>query len=172
MDALLARLVPVATVLVLALGGVMPLGLGESVAFAQCVLPFAAIHHWSRGEEPALPVWLVFVAGIGVDILTYGPVGYWALLYLVGTWLGALPESVTARDSLPGRWLAFGGALCGLTATGWLVASAYFGRLAEPWPMLGAAGVLMLAFPVFSCAFAALDRIGVPARPLNLERRG
>ncbi|RMF07385.1 MAG: hypothetical protein D6773_03575 [Alphaproteobacteria bacterium] len=96
-----------------------------------------------------VPPWLVFLAGLATDILTAGPAGYWAMIYLLTYTL--------ARQFAGGRrlrgaahiWLSFAatGALAGACA--WAIASLYYFRLIEWQPIafgVGAAvGLLPLA---------------------------
>ena len=169
--AVLARLVPVLSIIVLVLISVTPLGLGPKAQFALPLLPFAAIHFWRLESERPLSTGLVFLAGIAVDVLTFGPLGYWALVYLGGV---ALAEAVGALG-LPmrrlARWLVFAAVQGAVCALGFVLACLYFGRLVDPEPMLWAAGGLAVAYPVIASLLGAMDRIGQRPRVLNLERK-
>ena len=170
MEGLARKIVPAGTLLVLVGLAVTPLGLGDSGAFALSVLPLAAIHHWSCDPARALSPTLVFTAGLGVDILTYGPLGYWALVFLVGAGVSGALAGDLAEAGGAARWLAFAGVLAAVTVTAFAVASAYFGRIVAIAPMLAAAALLGLAYPVLARGLAALDRLGAARVSPSFER--
>lgn len=169
---ILARLVPIATVLALALLCVVPWGFGAWTNFALPALPFTAIHYWSRKDRAPLAAPLVFLTGLGVDVLSHGPLGYWSLIYLTGMALTfGLEEGAGQADGLR-HWLGFCSVLAMLMLLAWLLASAYFARLIDWWPMLTAAFVLPAIYPVVAAILLPVDRWMAGPRMLRLERRG
>ena len=42
------------------------------------------IHVWTVRRPGAIPSWLAFAAGLVLDALAFGPLGYWALTFLTG----------------------------------------------------------------------------------------
>ncbi len=167
---IIAAIVPAATVLVLVLICVLPWGMGESLRFVLPVLPFSAIYFWSRTEAP-MPSTLVFLAGLIVDVLTYGPLGYWSLIYLIGMALTAGLDQVRARNGSLSRWVDFCAVLVLLSIVAWLIASAYFVFLIEWRPMLLAAVAVAALYPLISTLLKPFEMLVRGPQPLNLERK-
>ena len=169
---LIAKTVPFATVLLLALLSVIPWGLGEGPGFTLPALPFVAIHYWSTRHASLLPAPLVFLAGLGVDVLSHGPLGYWSLVYLAGIALTHASEELMGPAEGVGHWLGFCGAMAGLMAVAWLLASAYFARAIDWWPMAVAALILVAVYPVLAGLMSLVENWVAGPQVLNLERRG
>jgi len=56
----------------------------ELTRHAVPLLPYVVIHLASVRQPSAMPSWLAFLSGLSLDVATHGPLGYWALLFLVG----------------------------------------------------------------------------------------
>lgn len=166
----LAPVVPALTVLVLVVLSVMPWGVGPSFHFVLPVMPFAAVHFWARAQSHLLPTAFVFAAGLAVDVLSYGPLGYWSLVYLTGLGLTVVSDRIGARSGFS-DWLGFTFVMAGLALAAWLLASAYFVRLIDWKPMAWAAVLLALIYPVTQAVLRPLERWMSGSRALNLERR-
>lgn len=123
----------------------LPWGLPVNFRFFLPLLPLAAIHHWTMRRPEDCPEWLVFVAGLTVDVLTSAPLGYWALVYLAG-YAAAQMMTAFGDDS----WLEGAAQVCATvlagTACAWLVVSLYELELAPARPlMVGASLVIVVA---------------------------
>ena len=79
-----AAILPGLTAMVAALVAAMPWGLPDSAAFAWPLVALSVISFWSARQPQLMPPPLVFVLGVAIDLVTAGPIGYWALLFLVG----------------------------------------------------------------------------------------
>jgi rod shape-determining protein MreD len=168
----LAIIAPGATVVLATLLGVLPWGLGSSMQQLLPALTLLVACFWAREHVRRLPASLLFASGLVVDALTGGPLGFWPLLYLTGLALAAL----IAWCAGPLRGLAGWSAVAvvvALTATlAWLVASAYFGELAEVRPVVLAGGIVIAAWPPVALVLGVIAR-GLTRPPrLNLERQG
>jgi hypothetical protein len=64
--------------------------------------PVLVIHAWSVTVPGALPILLVFLAGLWVDALSHGPFGFWALAYVVAALTSDVLASM-ARRGLVGQ---------------------------------------------------------------------
>ncbi len=167
----LVHLIPAGTVVALVVLSVLPWGLGQSVDFALPVLPFVAVHFWQRSNGPLMPLAFVFTAGLAVDVLSYGPLGYWSLVYLSGCGLTALLDRRETSRTGANGWAAFCFVAAGMILTAWLVASIYFLRLADVRAMAEAAAILALAYPLFQVLLTPLERVIAGPQTLKLERR-
>ena len=91
----LAIWAPVWPPLSLALAVLIATSAGQpAAATTPALLPVLVIFYWAR-HQPAqsriskIPFWLAFACGLFVDIYAHGPLGYWALTYLIGAQLAA-----------------------------------------------------------------------------------
>ena len=91
--------------------------------------------------------WLTFLGGLSLDALTQGPLGYFALVYLMAYVMAAMtPVSSNRLVS----WLRYAPALVVVLATAWLVSSLYMLRAQDVMGYIEAGAVAFCAFPVLS----------------------
>jgi rod shape-determining protein MreD len=148
----------------------IPLGLPGDAAFALPLAAMMLVFIFSSFKLPPIRPWFVFLAGLVMDVLTAGPFGFWALVFLMAYCFGRAIAPYGPGLGPIGLWLAFIASACAIGACGWAVASLYFMRLLDPYPMgLGLAAVV-LAYPFVAWALERLVRIGQPAG--NLSFRG
>lgn len=143
-------------------GGVFPslvLFLAVVVAAVPWVLPAEAsfilplfliivIFLLSLLKRRSLPGLSVFAAGVLMDILTAGPLGYWAILFLLTFTIAVQYRSRAARPNFTSLWLAFSGTALLAAAAGWALASLYFVRIIDWWPMAIGGVVAIALFPL------------------------
>ena len=165
------RIIPIATVLVLVVLSVLPWGVGQSLGFMLPLLPFLAIYYWMRRHSQLMPALFVFASGLAVDVLSYGPLGYWSIVYLAGLGLTALLERIDTAGGGFVSWAGFCGVIAGLALIAWLVASLYYVRFIDWQPMARAAGVLLLVYPLFRTLLDPLDRLVCEPQTPNFKRR-
>lgn len=95
-----------------------------------------------------LPGLSVFAAGLLMDILTAGPLGYWAALFLL-TYTIAVQYRVRAvRVEFGNLWLVFAVTALLAAGAGWGLASLYFVRIIDWWPMVIGGFVAIALFPL------------------------
>ena len=165
----LTFLLPGAWLALATLTAALPWGWPDPWQGAMPMLPYVVLHFWAERRPRAMPDWLVFMAGLATDILGQGPLGYFALVYLVGY---ALVQAFSLRDERPGRlvsivrFLVTAGALVLLQ---WAVASLYHLRLADVLQLMTSAGLAAIAYAVLAVLFPAAN---LQARRFNdrLER--
>jgi rod shape-determining protein MreD len=176
---ILRNLVPITSVVVLALVAALPFGLPSDVRFIMPLLPYTVIHYWAVRRPTLMPEWGVFLVGLGTDVLTNGPLGFWSLIFLIGV------VAVDATRDLPdwgavGRWIQFCATLLVLGLAAWLVTSIYFLELADWKPMAVALAMAALSYPLFGLLLRPLHRllrIEIPAlnrptmQPSSLARQ-
>lgn len=169
---LLLKAIPAATLTVLTLLSLLPWGIAEGERFVLPLLPFACVYFWTRDHGWLLPPALIFVAALAIDVLTFGPLGYWPTVYLLGLAAATAAERLLGRLEGLADWAAFavvGGIVCALA---WGLASAYFASRADAGPMLLAWGGLVLVWPLVVALLSPLERLVTGPRALNLDRRG
>ena len=144
-----AVLLPVLSLSVLLLVAVLPWGLSHDWRFVLPMLPYAAIHYWTLNERGAMPSVLVFVAGVVIDLVTDGPLGFWSMVYLTGHMCAHWLSGPLAGNAVL-RWIGFLVVLCLLAAVQWVATSIYFVRW-QPWePFLIASATTALFYPLLS----------------------
>lgn len=165
-------IVPAASILFLALIALLPWGGGDVARFAAAMMPMFAIRFWSLRRPATVPAALAFVTGLLLDVVSYGPLGFWALIALAALALARI-EGSFHHASLPSvtiGWLA--ATAIALAALAWIVSSIYFNR-PVPWqPTLIGAALSALLSPVLGFLLDPLDRLwGVPRGGLFTRER-
>lgn len=147
---------PFASLAILTLVAALPWGLPPEDRFFLPLLPVVAIHYWSLRHGVLIPEWGVFLAGLTLDVLTHGPLGYWSLIYLVAHTLAILSAPYAAHG--PGaRLFLFAVALSIVTFVAWIVSSVYFLEPADWRPYAFGAGLAGLAALVLVPLLRAVD---------------
>lgn len=153
----MSRMLPMVTIFMLVLIAALPWGLPSPYRIALPLLPVIAIHYWTLRHDALVPEWMVFIAGLLLDILTHGPLGFWALIYLL-TYLMALFGQSTANKGPGTRLVALLAAVV-IAATGsWLLASAYAFAFIDGTPFVRGAIFAALATIFILPMLRALDR--------------
>lgn len=136
LHALRAALLPSLAILVAVVAAALPWGLPAAVAFVPPLLTGLLVFLFAVQRQALLAPWFVFVAGILHDLLTGGPVGYWALVFLAAHGTGrGLPIADVPRPRpllLPRVILAS----AGMASAAWLAASGFYVRLVDWQPFL------------------------------------
>jgi rod shape-determining protein MreD len=163
---------PIGSVAALALIAALPLGVPAEDRFFLPLLPVVAIHYWTLRHDAWLPEWVVFLAGLTVDILTHGPLGYWALIYLLAHLIATLSARLHVEGTLA-RLVLLGFAIALVTFVGWAVASIYFFDFMDAVPyvtgaLLASLCALLIVLPILRVLDGAVE----PSRSIRLTRGG
>ncbi|MGQ0457014.1 MAG: hypothetical protein ACT4OU_08120 [Hyphomicrobium sp.] len=148
----LQSIAPMASVAVLVLLAALPWGLPSQDRFFLPLLPVIAIHYWSLRRHALLPEWAAFLAGLALDILTHGPLGYWSLIYLAAHAFAVVSAPVAVNGPVV-RLVLLAGAMLGVAILSWAVASLYFVQFADWRPY--AVGSILASI----CAIALLPAL-------------
>lgn len=160
------RVAPIASIAALTVLAALPWGLPAEDRFFLPLLPVIAIHFWTLRHDAWIPEWLVFLAGLSVDILTQGPLGYWSLIYLVAHLAATFSAPYADQGSVP-RLGLLGLALALVTALAWLVSSVYFFELVDVRPYLAGLAFAAVCALILLPVLHALD---VPDRNRDSAR--
>jgi rod shape-determining protein MreD len=160
---------PVASIAVLTLVAALPWDLSTEDRFVLPLLPIVAIYYWTLDHEAWLPEWVIFLAGITLDILTQGPLGYWALVYLFA-YVVAIFTSRFNVGSLFGRIALLAGAIAIVTGFAWLVASFYFLDMLDPAPYARGTIFAVLSALLITSALGIFSAVSKPIRAVRLTR--
>lgn len=137
---------PPVSLAILVVFGALPWGLPADYRFFFPMLPIVAIYYWSWQRLAPVKAWMVFAAGLIVDVLTNGPLGYWALIYLGVPVAGEIIGSFVPSVSRP---IVLTTTLCIAAVAAWLLSSLYFFEVADWRPyalgaLLAGLGALLL----------------------------
>ncbi len=154
---------PIGSVLFLTLIAALPWGLPAEDRFFLPLMPVIAIHYWTLRHDAWLPEWVVFLAGLTLDVLTNGPLGYWALIYLLIQLIATLSAPLAKNGSIA-RLALLALAVVAVTAVAWAVASLYFLELVDWAPYALGAGFALVGalflLPVLRMLDAGAERRG------------
>jgi len=126
----------------------VPWALPSRASFILPLLLIIIVYVLTLQRRTVLPSLSVFAAGLLMDILTAGPLGYWAIIFLLTHTLAAL---YGRRDATPGfgmLWLVFAAIAVVTSISGWVLASLYFVRVIDWQPMLIGGAVAVALFPL------------------------
>jgi len=157
----LLRLLKAAAPTLLGLFGViilaLPIRLFEG-AVPTPIIPLVVVFFWSIYGPDYLPPLSVFFIGLLQDLLTGGPIGLWAAVYLVAQFI-----ALSQRPYFLGReqkvvWIGFVLAAAGSSLILWLVMSLMSGVLLPVRALLFQMLATVMIYPVFAAAFSELHR--------------
>ncbi len=155
----LSRLcLPVGLTLVLVLLSVTPLHAPGFTAISP-MLVLASLHYWAIYRPQVMPIYLVFVIGLFEDILTGGPSGLNALIYLVSYGLVAGQRRFLLARSFGIVWWGFMILAAAVEGFRWIVISALGGLVVDPMPGLFSYFASVAIYPVLTLLFAATHRL-------------
>jgi rod shape-determining protein MreD len=128
---------------------------------AQLMPPLAlmAIFHWGIFRPDLLPGPLVFVLGLLQDILSGGPLGMWAAVFLIVHAVMAVQRRFFLGKKFVVEWLGFGLVATVVFLAIWLLGSAYVGDLVDPGLMLVQMVLTITFYPVMSWLMSAARRV-------------
>lgn len=145
---MIKRIVPSLVLFLAVVVAAVPWVLPSHASFILPLLLIIIVYVLTLQRRQVLPSLSVFAAGLLMDILTAGPLGYWAFIFLLTHTLAAL---YAKRDSKPGfgmLWLVFGATAVVTSISGWALASLYFVRVIDWQPMLIGGAVAVALFPL------------------------
>jgi len=151
-------LVPALHLIIVTVLAALPWGLAADSRFLLPLLPLAVVHVWVRRRARHMTAAHAFLAGLALDVLTHGPLGYWSLIYLLGHGLSQW-DGLADEDSILVSWLHFALVLASTAAAAWLVSSAYFLELLDWRPLASAAAIAAALYP-FIALMLSLTGIG------------
>lgn len=126
----------------------VPWALPSRASFILPLLLIIIVYVLTLRRHAVLPGLSVFTAGLLMDILTAGPLGYWAIIFLLTHTLASLFSKRAARPGFGMLWLVFAATAVAASLSGWALASLYFVRMIDWQPMLIGGAVAVALFPL------------------------
>ncbi|MEK9946021.1 MAG: rod shape-determining protein MreD [Alphaproteobacteria bacterium] len=128
---------------------------------AQLVPPLAlmAVFHWGIYRPDLLPGPLAFVLGLLQDVLSGGPLGMWAAVFLLVLVVTASQRRFFLGKMFVVEWLGFALVVPVVFLANWIIGSIYIGAIVDPGALL-IQGVLAVAFyPSLSWVMSIVRRM-------------
>lgn len=119
-------------------------------------LSLAAIYYWSIFKPHLVPVSALFILGLLQDILSGGPLGMTALLFILVRIFVVRQGSRFLEREFLFSWLFFIFVALLFGFLNWLIASVYLKEIQFFWNAFGQSMLTIAVFPVISWALSAL----------------
>jgi len=139
---------PALSVLFAVLATAVPWGLPADATFILPLVVVMMVFCWRALPGTVLPPYLAMLLGLLTDVMSGGPLGFWALMTLIAATAGARAPSLTDGQDLNRLWLVWGPVAGVVACFGWLLASLYFLRWIDWWPIAFGALASIALFPV------------------------
>ncbi|MEM8770586.1 MAG: rod shape-determining protein MreD [Pseudomonadota bacterium] len=120
------------------------------------IIPLVVVFFWSVYSPDYMPSPSVFIIGLLQDLLTGGPLGLWASVYLVTQFVVTSQRSYFLGREQKVVWLGFTLAAVSASLMLWLVMSLMSGVLLPLGGLLGQMAATILIYPLFGAAFREL----------------
>jgi rod shape-determining protein MreD len=150
-------LVPTLTVAIAILLTVLPYGFSRGV-FTTPAFALIPVFFWATYKPDLLPIPAVFLLGLSQDLVTAGPVGLWAMVFLITYSVTLWQSEQIEGQPFRVQWLGFAAATAVGSIAGWFLASVYFSKFLQPLPVLVQAVATTLVFPLVAWLFVFLER--------------
>lgn len=167
-------LLPVLISFVVALAACLPWGAPVPVQIALPLLTMAVIFYWTVKRPGQLPAPLVFLIGLFTDLATAGPLGYWALNFLIAVAIASYGlDTYGDRRSWVVTTFFFAVAVLAVSTIGWLLSSLFFFRVMPVVPLVQGGLIAVAAYPVIAYLLMPFDRVvGYAALAARARARG
>ncbi|GBE44029.1 rod shape-determining protein MreD [bacterium BMS3Bbin10] len=126
----------------------VPWALPAAASFILPLLLIIFIFALTTQRNRELPAVSVFAAGLLMDVLTAGPLGYWAIIFLLTHTLASVYSRRARQKRFGNLWLAFAVTAAVAAFSGWAIASIYFVRVIDWQPMFIGGAVAIALFPL------------------------
>lgn len=170
---LLAKPFPLVTVMIFAVLSALPWGGDENLRSILPMMPLAVVHFWSARRPNLMPAVGVLFLGVLVDLLSQGPIGFYALLALMTGLMTTQLAEMSIFDTRLGRLLlaiiVFG---C-VEFFAWGLASLYFHTNQPLKPYVSTFMSLSIIYPFAALILGAADNLLSPRpQPSMFSGRG
>jgi len=144
----MSPILPALSVLFAVLATAVPWGLPADATFMLPLVVVMMVFCWRLMPDAVLPLTACLLLGLLTDVMSGGPLGFFALMALIAASVGGLLRvSLEPRDVWP-LWLIWSALALALGVLGWLLGSLYFFRWIDWWPILFGTLASIALFPV------------------------
>jgi rod shape-determining protein MreD len=144
----MSAILPALSVLFAVLATAVPWGLPADATFILPLVVVMMVFCWRALPGTTLSPVIAMLLGLLTDVTSGGPLGFWALLSLIASGAGTRAQALGEGNEVSLLWLVWMALVTGLATFGWLLASLYFLRWVDWWPIAFGAVASMALFPV------------------------
>ena len=157
LDLAARSLFPFALTLILVMGGVIPLRIPE---FSPVVplLGLISIYYWAIHRPDLMPGWAVFLLGLIQDLLGGGPIGIYALVFLLMVAAVGLLRRILATGSFTFVWVVFLPAAAGAFLLIWVLYYLNLSMAIDPRSVIFQYLTTVALYPCLAWLFAQAQR--------------
>jgi len=166
----MSTLLPALSVLFAVIATAVPWGFPAGATFILPLVVVMMMFCWRALPGVTLSPMVAMLLGLLTDIMSGGPLGFWALLALIGSSAGAYARTLGAGREMAPLWFIWTVLAPGLALFGWLLASAFFLRWVDWWPILVGAVASVALFPVVLKGLLWIDRGNLGSRARETYR--
>jgi rod shape-determining protein MreD len=141
-------MLPALSVLFAVFAAAVPWGLPADATFILPLVVVMMVFCWRAIRGAVLPPYLAMLLGLLTDITSGGPLGFWGLMTLIAATVGGRTGPFTDGRDVSRLWIVWTFLVCLVGGLGWLLASLYFFRWIDWWPIAFGAFASVLLFPV------------------------
>lgn len=157
LDLVARNLTPLLVSLCLVVASVVPLRLPE-VSYIVPTLALMAIYYWGLHRADLLPAPAVFVVGLLQDMLSGGPIGMNAFIFLAVYGVCVSQRRFFYGKSFLVVWWGFMVVAAGALALEWALSAAFAESLISPRPAYFKYLITIAVYPVVAWLFARMQR--------------
>ena len=145
----MSAILPSASILVAVFATAVPWGLPADATFMLPLVVVMMVFCWRTIPGAVLPPTVAMLLGLLTDVTSGGPLGFWGLMALIAASVGGwAPSLADEPDELGLLWLVWVAVAVLRSGFGWLLASLYFFRWIDWWPIAIRALASIVLFPV------------------------
>ena len=148
---------PLLIALICVMLSMLPVGLSAGFSINPS-FALMAIFYWALYRPDLLPPISVFIVGLFQDLLSAGPLGLWAFVYLTVYAIVVSQRLFFIGKAFFAIWTGFGviALLVGLIA--WIIGCLYFQTYLSPVPILTQAVFSFIFYPVLNRVFGGIQK--------------
>jgi rod shape-determining protein MreD len=164
----MTRFLPAFSILIAVIATAAPWGLPADATFILPLLVVMMVFCWRALPGTELHPAAAAILGLLADLLSGGPLGFWALMCLIAATVGLKLGSFRERRNLWKQWLTWTALISVLGLFGWLLASLYYLRWIDWWPILlgVVASIVIFPFVLYGLLWVWTGQIGHSRRTL------
>jgi rod shape-determining protein MreD len=168
----MSMMLPALSVLFAVVATAVPWGLPADATFILPLVVVMMVFCWRALPGVTLSPLVAMLLGLLTDIMSGGPLGFWALLTLIGASAGGYAKVFGAGREVVTLWLFWACLAAALALFGWLLASVFFLRWVDWWPIGVGAAASVVLFPVVVKGLRWIERgsFGLGARATYRSR--
>jgi rod shape-determining protein MreD len=157
----MTTILPGLSVLFAVLATAVPWGLPGDATFILPLVMVAMVFCWRSFPGVVFSSTLAMLLGLLADLMSGGPLGFFALMMLTAATAGGYARPLAETKNYFGLWVVCALLIGVLACFGWLLASLYFVRWIDWWPIAFGALASIALFPVVLYGLLWIKRGGL-----------